>query len=332
MSGSGGGGGGSGSVNYPFYMRQFHTWQLDNNNTDFPRYNVVEVQNQLFDNSPWTAYTAYDPDSDISAWEGEIANFFALISGIADEGNWADFYDQAETSIPDAADIDLSDVNGITDAEIDNDIDAFSDQLSNDLTTKALPRFRRGMQDINAVVSSAFPIGEAVLEAFRLTEVARHGSSIRLTAAGKNADIELGKANIRVENEKLKTQVKFFRVQASELMLRLLIDRIGWNEAYMKTFIEANRIKIVAKKEENAVNMKIDEEDALWNIELFQYGANVLASIGGGVSNPKIKEPSAVQSAIGGALSGAAAGGQITGGNAYGYAIGAVLGAASALL
>ena len=101
-------------------------------------------------------------------------------------------------------------------------------------------------------------------------------------------------------------------------------------------------MKIVAKKEENETEMKIDESDALWDLEVFQYGANLLAGIGGGTSNPNTKQPSMAQSVIGGAMSGAAAGGMMgsaiggsvmgMGAGPFGMIAGGVLGAASALL
>ena len=95
--------------------------------------------------------------------------------------------------------------------------------------------------------------------------------------------------------------------------------------------IEANRMKIVALKEQTDTDLKYDEADATWDLEVFQYGCNVLASIGGGVASPKgSKQPSTSQSMIGGALSGAAAGGMI--GGLPGALIGGVLGAAGGLL
>jgi len=113
-------------------------------------------------------------------------------------------------------------------------------------------------------------------------------------------------------------------------MMQIMLQNIGWQESYVRMSLEANRIKIVAMKEQTDRDAALDEEDALWDLEVFQYGANVLAAISGGTSSPKVKEPSALQSALGGAMSGAAAGWMIGGG--YGAAIGAVIGAAASFL
>jgi hypothetical protein len=108
-------------------------------------------------------------------------------------------------------------------------------------------------------------------------------------------------------------------------------------DSYVKTHIEAMRIKIVAKKEESDKNIDIDEQDALWDLEVFQYGANVMASIQGGTVSNGPRRPSTAASVLGGALSGAAAGAMIgstmtPAGGLMPMAIGAVLGAATGFL
>ena len=409
--GSGGGGGGSGAVSYPAYMQTVHNDWLDNTGVDTITDSVTDIMNAALGGSPWAAQAPYDPDADITAWEAVVAAFAAILAGITDTTSWAALFTQALTSVGaaptlviadetvadeaiadeavvDEAVADMAGVTGITEAVIVADVDAFADQLDDEITTKVLPRFRRGMQDINAVISSAFPIGESIIEGFRDREVAKHNSAIRLAAAEKNADIDLeeGKANLSKDvevarmnlskdvsiaqmnlskdvevsrmnlskdvdiakanlskdvsvgsvNSTAETEYDKMALEGSTQMLRLMLQRIAFHSEYMKTYIEAKRIKIVAKVEENSVDMKIDESDALWDLEVFQYGANLLAAIGGG-TNPTQK-PSLMQSAIGGALSGAAAGGMIAGASEgaiagpVGIIAGGILGAASALL
>lgn len=306
----GGGGGGSGAIDYPDYMEDIHFDWLNNSGADAITSSITDVMNSAIGSSPWAAQSAYDPDTDIADYVAELTAFGAILAGLNDTVDWAALYTQAETSV---------DPTGITEAGIVADVDAFADQIDDEIVSKVLPRFRRGMQDINAVVSSAFPIGESIIEGFRDREVAKHNSAIRLAAM-----------NVEVQVEQL-------RLNASAQMMDLLLHRIDWHDGYMRAYIEAMRIKIVAKKEENEVDMKIDEADGLWDLEAFQYGANLLAGIGGGTMQPGGKEPSPMQSMLGGALSGAAAGAMIgaqTGmiGGPAGAGIGALLGAASSFL
>jgi hypothetical protein len=326
--------------------------------------------------------------------------------------------------------VDAADVPEITDADIIVDTAALADQIDDEIAAKILPRYRRGMQDIGAVVSSAFPIGEAIIEGFRDRDVAKHASGLRVQAAFKNADIrrdnerihfdvrqanlskdvqialanmtkdiqvdsavmnkevqvELGNMNkdvmiadkvmgkntsmaginltksvqiaqmnlskamdivklnkskdIEVSriNTTMAADYKRMHLEGTGQILRLMLQRIAWEDDYARMFVEGKRIKIVAKKEQTDQNATIDEKDGLWDLEVFQFGANLMAGIAGGTSGNKLKTPSVAQSVIGGAMSGAATGAMIGGqaGNAvgpgYGALIGAVLGAAAGWL
>ena len=305
-SGSSGGGGSSGAVSYPAYMEALHSSLLSHAGADTITDSLVDIMNAGLGNSPWTGLTAYNPDADIAAYEAGLTAFSAILAGLSETTDWDTIYNQAKVTI-----------TPITEAVILADIAAFSNQVDDELLTKVLPRFRRGMQDINAVVSSAFPIGEAVIEAFRDRDVAKFSSGLRIALESKNSDL---------------------LISGSGQMMQMMLQRIGWEESYAKVLVEAKRMKIVAKKEQTDQDAKLDEEDALWDLELFQYGGNLLAGIGGGVSTPNTKQPGQAQSMIGGALSGGVAGGMIAGASQgaisgpWGMAIGAALGAGSALL
>ncbi len=298
--GSGGGGGGSGVVDYPAYMKTVHGDWLDNTGADTLTLSVTAAMEAAHGNSPWSGQAAYDPDAAIAVWEADLAAFAAILAGISDTADWATLYTQSVATI-----------EAVTDVDIDADVVAFGNQLDDELTTRVLPRFRAGMRDINAVVSTAFVIGQGVIEAFRTRDVAKHASGLRLTIASERTRQYL---------------------EGTNQMLQLMIQRINWEDSYVKTSIESNRIKIVAKSEENAANLEIDKSDALWDLEAFQYGANLLAGIGGGTAQPQGNKPSTLQSVLGGALSGASAGAMATGGNPIGAVVGGVLGAASGFL
>lgn len=313
MGSSGGGGGSSGEVDFPDYMKQIHEDWLRGVGTTLGTENVTAIMAAAIGSSPYIGATAYNPNNDIAAYDAVISSFASLLSGISDTDDWSKMYSQAAASIGSPV--------TISDSTIAEDVSAFADQLDDEITSKILPRFRRGMQDINAVVSSSFVIGESNIEAFRNRDVSRHASTLRVNAAIKNADIDTANRKLFLEG--------------SGQMLNLMLSRIGFNESLAKLSVEANRIKIVANKEYVDRNIEIDKEDALWDLSVFQYGANVMASISGGTSVTKTSGPSTAQSAIGGGLSGAAAGamvGSTVGAPVPGAIIGGVLGAAAGLL
>jgi hypothetical protein len=81
-----------------------------------------------------------------------------------------------------------------------------------------------------------------------------------------------------------------------------------FQRVYTYMVIEANRIKIVAFKEQYETDIQLDESDAKWDLEVFANGANVMAAIGGGTTHSQGQKSSKVMSAVGGAMGGAAAG------------------------
>ncbi len=109
------------------------------------------------------------------------------------------------------------------------------------------------------------------------------------------------------------------------------------NNKVMSMTMEANRLALIAFKEEVDVQFDIDKDEALWDFQIYQMAGNVLASIAGGTVGEGVGGPSKMQSAIGGALSGAAAGAMVGSavpgiGTAVGAGVGAVIGGGAAFL
>ena len=279
----GGGGGGSGVVDFPAYMKNIHNDWLDNTGVDSITSSVTDIMNSATGSSPWTAASAYDPDTDLVTMLAAPDVLQTLVTLLS-----------AGTSLDTL-------VSGIVDhSRVDLAVTEYEADLDARLTAEILPRFEAGMRDINAVMSSSFALGKAVIEDGQTRQAALYSANQHSKAFSDDA--------LQVINMKLEYQ-----------------------KAVSTMIAEANRIKIVAKKEENATDLKINEEDALWDLEVFQYGANLLGSIGGGTAISKSpKGASDMQSAIGGAMTGAAAGAMV--GGPWGAVAGGVLGAGASFL
>lgn len=325
MGGSGGGGS-SGKVDYPDYMKTWHSQALDDAGVDTFTTSMTEVMESALGSSPWALATPYDPDVDITAWEAALTAFNAVLAGIVPTTDWGSLFSQAVTSI---AISDVAGVAGITEPLIVADRDAFANSIDDEILTKVLPRFEGGMRNINAVMSSAFVIGASIIEGFRNREVAKHESGLRFLAAEKNANILLSVADLNIKKN---IALQGLRVESAKQMVQIFLSRIAWQEAYAKTVIESRRIKIVAKSEEASAENEIDKADALWDLEVFKYGGNLLASIGSASVQEGPTGPSKAQSAIGGAMAGAGAGYIASGGNPMGAVAGGVLGFASGFM
>ena len=344
----GSGGGSSGKVSYPDFMGNCLADWLDNTHTVTLNSCMNDVMNAALGNSPFIGESVYNPDVEVAAMLSASNNFKNYIEALNESLEWSNAYDAVVTKLDwdswaDAYAVvrGIIDWDGISDAEIVNDVAAFADQLDDEILTKVLPRFEAGMRDINAVVSSAFVIGRAIIEGMRDKDVAKHSSALRLNATNLNLESDMKKEELRslATRNYLADQIakKSTVLQGDEQILKVLLSKYAWKESYTKFAIEANRMKIVAKKEETDGNLELSESVATWDLELFQYGANLLASIGSGTMVPKEKKKNLAASAIGGGLTGAAAGAMygassssITG--PVGAAIGTIIGAGAGLL
>jgi hypothetical protein len=270
-------------------MKTVHGRWLDNSGLDVISTSVTDVMDAALGNSPWALETAYDPDADITALLAAPDTLQTLVT-LLSSGTTLDTL-----------------ISSVVDhSRVDTQVTEFAADLDSRLVSEVLPRFEAGMRDINAVVSSAFVIGRALIEEGQDRQVAKFSSDLHSKAFSDDA-------------------------------IRVIGLKLEYQKAVSTMIAEARRIKIVAKKEENESNLEIDKNDALWDLEVFQYGSNVLASIGSGTAVNTGKGPSKMQSAIGGALSGAAAGAMVGSvvpgvGTAVGAVAGGVMGAASAFL
>lgn len=293
-------GGSAGAVSYPLYMSDYFsdlTIGLGAGGGSTMTMDIVTAMNTAqTGGSPYVSVTAYDPDTEVAAMLSAISDFETLVA-LLSSGTGLDTV--------------ISDILSTTriDTEVDNAVTEFSADLADRLTVEVLPRFQAGMRDINAVVSSAFTIGQAVIETSQTRQVSKYSSELHLQEAKSY----------------------------NENSLQIIALKLEYQKFLSHQTIEANRIKIVAKTEEAETNLEIDEADASWDLEVFQHGANMLAAIGGGTALSQKKKKNKMASAIGGAMTGAAAGAMIgaevgTVGGPWGAVIGAVVGAAAGLL
>lgn len=302
MGGGGGGGGSSGKVSWPKYFEDWHSGFLGS--TETLGTDVVDALNAAIAHSPFTGVTAYDPDTDLATVDTKVTNLFTVAEALDPAADWATYIALVETEIDDH----LGSETALAAAE-----DAFNNAADADYTNSILPKFQRGMQDVNAVMSSAYVVGTALLGAELIRRKAAFSAEIRLQSSRDRS------------NAILKGMASLISLANSDH--DYLRNVVG-------TLIEAKRIKYVAKKEQIDQDMRIDEADAKWDLEMLTYGGNLLAAGQGGVSNTATKA-TPVQSALGGALSGASMGGMAAaamgGPVGWGVGIGAVLGGAMGL-
>jgi len=291
--GSAGGGSSSGRVSYPAYMETWHSTWIDN---------VATAMTAAQSTSPFVSAAAYDPATPLAASGTAVAAFNTAVDALVNETDWEAAMDAAETQVD----------SMIDDTFIDADVAAFAAVLDDQIVNTVLPAFEGGMRDINAVMSSAFALGKSVIYGFRDRDVSKYGTELRV---------------------KLNTQRNALISAGADKMVDSLMQRVAYEGNVAQMTVESNRIAIVANKEQTDEDLAIDENDALWDLNTFQFGANMLAAVSGGTSvagNSKGGKPSQAASVLGGAMAGASIGATVGGG--YGAAIGAVVGGIGGLI
>jgi hypothetical protein len=293
---TGGGGGGSGAISYPTYMQDWHTTWLAN---------VATAMTTAQATSPYTGLSAYNPSVALSVVDAAVSVFrseailidshttFDTIAGQA--GDEADDMFAASVFASMASRVDTYIT---TSSAASTATSAFSDMLDEEYDGKITPAFEAGMRDINAIMSSAFVIGTSLIATERANKVAKFTSEILLQDHNKRGDYIMS----------LMTKRSDLITQAISEMLRLFIQKIEFTRTYAALISDTKRIHIAAMNDQQLEDKAIDVNDAKWDLETFQYGANMLAAIGGGTAQPPKMEGSQMARIIGGGLSGAAAG------------------------
>lgn len=365
--GSGGGGGSSGQISYPSYMETIHeAWLGSSGDVSLDLTSAIAAAHS---NSPFDSVTAFDPatplsnmatavttlttaitnfDTDIAAFDTDIDTldgniddydtivntFDTMIAALVGGAGWSSGMSAAKASI-----------DGYIDSGyIDDAVDGHSDYLKDEYDNNVIPEFESGMRDINAVMNSSFVLGRAYIVAMRARDVAKYRSDLSLSLHKQRNDLivaaaqiyvndVLGIAGLRGEAVKYTRDATVLRKELAELRHKVVSldkDSTSFSKDVAMLDIEVNRLNIVANKEEADQNLAIDERDARWDLEVFSYGANMMAAIAGGTSSISPDQPSQTQSAIGGALAGAAIGAQVGGG--YGAIVGGVIGLGASFL
>lgn len=174
-------------------------------------------------------------------------------------------------------------------------VNAHRDLLNEDLTGTILPRFQQGMRDINAVMTSSYVKGKAILE---------RGSQYKL------AEFD---ANLRY---------KLIPVAAE-----VFSKHLAWNQGVISHYIEVMKLAIMTKFDTDTANYGFALKDIMWPFTVLeQERANLGALQGATVGSASGEGPSTGAKTLGGAMGGAALGAQMSGGNPYAVAGGAIVG------
>ncbi|OQB09990.1 MAG: hypothetical protein BWY21_00554 [Parcubacteria group bacterium ADurb.Bin216] len=278
-------------------MEAVHHYWLNGNPTSLAHFDGITGEiNAAIAANPFTGLTGYDPADDIEAMADAILAFQTINTAIDPTEDYILLSNAAKNQIDNIYVGDESYINARGEAH--------ARALDLELETKVIPRFEAGMRDINAVNTSAFVIGRAIIELDRNDKVDKFISDMRYQADVKRFDM--------IQN-------------ATGEMVRLMLQKTEFNRAIMATTIDQLRLAIAAQQDFKTETKAIAGDEGRWPLECYKYGANLLAGIGGGTTGSVPVDGNKTARIIGSGLSGASAGAMI--GNAIGGNEGAGWGA-----
>jgi len=350
-----GGGGAAGTVDFPSYIKETHADWLYGDSAAAEAANCSsDIESEMdtaLSGNPYTGEVAFDPSTENTAITAAVSSFATVVAAYDVTGHWTSAMALAETdfeAMSDAVDTIGTTMttaeaafDGMTNAvtpaaedEISTAVGAFEDLVDERVENDVLPRFQAGMLTINSVLSSSFVMGQADIEAKASRDVNAYQGDLRTKAFLQkdmiDADIEKNRRAVistmagkvydsGVELEKARQAM--IATMANTIYAGY-VQEIELDKTVMHYTIESNRLQIISQQEEVDRNLELDAFDALWGLEVFQYGATMLGAIGGGRGGGNAR-PGKNASALGGALSGAAVGSAF---GPWGAGIGAVAG------
>lgn len=282
-------------IRYAPYLEKAHKWILNNDNETAPNITAFRLFNDALGKSPYDQIGQHNPDEGMFGYkdDGEtlwhISNFPSVydlfgkfMAGLDVCSLWHKLYEEV--------------VNGPT---INNAISAHSAVLKDEIDGTVMPSFLAGMRDINAINSSSFIVGKALIYDGHTKRVNEFAGNVRL--------------------------------KMIEVTTQMWAKHLEWNSNVVKMYGTLFELYYGTKQETDARNTEYLVKHQLWNLNLLDYVRSMLGALNGApaAASGGGNDPSTFQRAAGGALSGAAAGGMIAG--PWGAAVGGLVGLASSL-
>lgn len=277
MPSGGSDGGGDSTVRYAPYIEAKHETFLNNSETFGTSVRAL---------IPYASYTDLDYDDAFFGSGFTMASFPSLydmfgkfMAGLDLESLWDQVLNDVQNS-----------------STIQTAVIAHRDILDDDLQTTVMPRFKEGMRDMNAIMSSSFVVGKSIIEKGVVKKLAEFDANLRYKLIPVAAEV--------------------------------FSKHLSWNQGMIKTYLEVMRLAITAKLDTDARNLDIGVKDAMWPFTVLEQERANIGALQGAVSS-KAGETSTARSVIGGVVGGAAAGASI--GGSTGAIVGGVIGGIAGL-
>jgi len=285
-------------VRFAPYLERAHGRYLDSAGADVPSISMTKAFNAAVGNSIYSDYLHITAEEGFfgfksdgtTLWQvGEFPSLYDLFGKFVAGLDVCVLWEKIHERIAEGAHVEAA-------------VTAQAAMLQDTIDTEVMPKFLAGMRDINAVQSSSFIAGKAIIQDGYVKAVNKFASGLRFA----------------VFEESVKVWTK----------------HLDWNQAAAQHYAELLKLYYTAKLDVDGRNYEFAAKDSLWDLNLMNHAKSMLGALNGspGVADGGGSEPSGVQKALGGSLSGAAAGAMMTPATPWiGGAVGGVIGLASSL-
>lgn len=269
MSGGGGSGtAGDSRIYYAPYVEGYHKDLL---------YQAQYYLNALMNSpSPYASLTIDDPDQSFFGAGNSLTTYPALyvmfeqyISGV----DASALYETVLNSM-------------INSATINAEISSEATYIDDEINQVSLPKINAGMRDMNAVMSTGFIHGKALLEVQKTKTVSKYSSTLKLNAM--------------------------------QQALPRWTEQLKWNTVIMESYMRLSQLYWSTKMDNIEIKAEMGQKDKTWRFTLLDFYRSYIGTLQGAVPSPQTlpgssKTSRAISGALGGAAAGSAIGSSISG-------------------
>lgn len=255
-----GGGSSSGTIDYPGYMKTTHQNWLTSVDS--------QMSTAMAGNSPFNGWSTVDVATSYGALAAGNVPFtlYNTLAGTDFDTEFDNYYTAVMAKFP------ASWLTGYVDsAYVCAAVQAEATCVRHVVDRDIRPKFLAGMRDLNAVQSSSFVIGEAMIEEEFLDKVIESDRKMRLTQ--QMTDAELGYKYNVLRHELVKYGESNALARTNTLVeLRRMLTTLS---------AELTRQYVTARTTEDKLEVEMDARDRMFDLDVFQYGCQVMACISG---------------------------------------------------
>ena len=334
------GGGSSGTVRFAPYLEYMHGAFMQNTSqwgfgTEKSTYtsNIVKDAGDTILANPYNDVTIPDPDPTLDDNDTQWEAVQTFVQGLDSETDWETFTGKAATVLKQEGilhDLDIDSIFGdpiessklsvveavkaaslaINDVVVRGAVRAF-ERRNDSVRRAATNRFSGQMSDINAVQSSAYMFGMAIIESQHIQNVAEFDAGLTAdlfkTAMTQAAQAYRSDVAARLQAAIAEKSIHDqMLTQSINLMTQANFTEGDMIHALSALKTEINRLRIVASQEHSVISTDIGVQETSWTLDTYLKVGQFLGTLGGGTAIPN--RPSTLSSSLGGALSGAAGG------------------------